>query len=332
MPHNPPKSLLPRPLAYARHALIRVSEAYRGSTESRRKHRAALNTIPTIQEGIQNIERRFGHQPEAPEDVPVFILSSGWRTGSTLVQRLVMSSKEVLVWGEPYAHSAHIRRLAGAMQAFTPEFPLERDLLRTHQKRGLDVDGWVANLYPDPECLLQAHRRFFLSLFAEPAQAENWPSWGLKATRLEHAHAVYLKWLFPRAKFLYVYRNPFDAYRSYRRFRAQVWYERWPDRPVLTPACFGQRWQQLLKGFLDGHKEVDALLVKYEDLCADRLSVERVANHLHLELQPDVLSIRISSNRLHSGQQSSDRAIPATALRILRRSVEPLASELGYKA
>lgn len=305
-------------------------EAYRGSSESRRRHQSNLDDLPTIQEGIRNIEQRFSQKPEAPTDAPVFILSSGWRTGSTLVQRLVMSSKKILVWGEPYAHAGYVSRLADSLRSFTPEYPLERDLLRAHQQRGLDIDAWVANLYPNPECVLQTHRRFFLSLFADPARTENWPLWGIKATRLEHSHAVYLKWLFPCAKFLYVYRSAFDAYRSCHRFRKQAWYGSWPNRPVLTPAGFGKHWQRLLKGFLDGYEEVNGMLVRYEDLCSGRLSIERLADYLQLELRAEVLSVRIASGR--ASRDLYNPRIPATALRLLRRAAEPLASELGYSA
>ena len=31
---------------------------------------------------------------------PIFIFTTGWRTGSTLLQRLITSSGETLIWGE----------------------------------------------------------------------------------------------------------------------------------------------------------------------------------------------------------------------------------------
>lgn len=36
---------------------------------------------------------------------PVFILSAGWRSGSTLLHRMIMADEKVMIWGEPYAHS-----------------------------------------------------------------------------------------------------------------------------------------------------------------------------------------------------------------------------------
>jgi hypothetical protein len=267
------------------------------------------------------------HPPQAPADEPVFIFSSGWRTGSTLVQRLIMSSGRVLVWGEPYANSDFIYRLAGSLRAITPEFPPERFFLHAHRQQGLNANAWLANLYPEPECLLQAHRAFFHTLFAEPARAESYPSWGIKVTRLEQEHASYLKWLFPRARFLYIYRNPYDAYRSFRRFRDQVWYALWPDRPMLTPATFGRHWQKLLDGFLKRHQEVDGHVIRYEDLCSGGPSIDRLEDYLQLELNREVLAVRVSSRRPYSGPEL---AIPKAELRILQRAVNPLASKLGY--
>jgi hypothetical protein len=221
--------------------------------------------------------------------------------------------------------------LRAACRPFTSEFPLERDLLRAHRQRGLSANAWVANLYPDPECLLHVHRRFFQSLFAEPAAAEHYLSWGIKASRLKLSHAVYLKWVFPPAKFLFVFRNPYEAYRSYRRFRRQVWYEIWPTRPVLTPASFGAYWRKLLQGFLDGYERVDGRLVRYEDHCSGRLSIESLTDYLQLKMQREVLSVRIASGRASSGRDGFNPDMTPAELWLLRKAVEPLASELGYK-
>src|SRR5688572_16478810 len=125
-------------------ALREAIEAYKGPAQGLRRHRSSLQALPTIEQGIQNFERQLTTKLQEPADGPVFILSSGWRTGSTLVQRLVMSSNTILVWGEPYAHCGHIRRLASALQAFTPEFPAERDLLRAHRPSGVDSSRWIA--------------------------------------------------------------------------------------------------------------------------------------------------------------------------------------------
>lgn len=47
---------------------------------------------------------------------PIFLMAAGWRTGSTLLQRLIMSDSRVLMWGEPYHECGLIQNLAGSMR------------------------------------------------------------------------------------------------------------------------------------------------------------------------------------------------------------------------
>lgn len=44
-------------------------------------------------------------------DRPVFVLASAWRSGSTLVQRVLSSGPELFVWGESH----------GALEAYYVE-------------------------------------------------------------------------------------------------------------------------------------------------------------------------------------------------------------------
>ena len=80
-------------------------------------------------------------------------------------------------------------------------------------------------------------------------------------------HAVYLHWLFPRAKFLFLLRNPFECWSSYRRAQARV-LRFWPEELVTTPEQFGSHWRSLAEGFCNRFREVGGLLVRYEALKA----------------------------------------------------------------
>jgi hypothetical protein len=120
------------------------------------------------------------------------------------------------------------------------------------------------------------------------------------------------------------------CYRSYLRFRKRVWYASWPHRPINTPAAFGKHWQKLLKSFLEGYQEVNGMLVRYEDVCSGRLGIDRLAYYLQLELKAEILSVRIAAGR--ANRDLYNPATPAATLRILNKAVQPLASQLGYKA
>lgn len=79
-----------------------LSDALRGPAQARAAHRQALLRQPGIRSGIEQLQQHCPAVIEADEPAPIFLLSAGWRSGSTLLQRLIMSDARVLIWGEPY--------------------------------------------------------------------------------------------------------------------------------------------------------------------------------------------------------------------------------------
>ena len=54
---------------------------------------------PKLAEGIKVFQDRWPDVASSSEDAPIFILSAGWRSGSTLLQRML--TPECLIWGNP---------------------------------------------------------------------------------------------------------------------------------------------------------------------------------------------------------------------------------------
>ena len=143
-----------------------------------------------------------GQAAAAPRDEgvhcpdPVFLLSAGWRGGSTLLQRLVASDRRVLVWGEPFGDRIPIHRLAQMLEPYA-----EGD---AHSAFDIDhfagelADEWIANLNPGIAALRRAHLAWFEALFATPARERGYARWGCKWVRLTAYHAHYLRWLYPQ--------------------------------------------------------------------------------------------------------------------------------------
>ena len=212
------------------------------------------------------------------DEQPVFVLSAGWRSGSTLLQRMLMeNNRELLMWGEPFPHCNIHDGLVNQFRAFTSRWP-PRPYFLSGMKLEDPSDTWVANLYPDVDDLLKAHRSLHHTLFAEPAHRAGWKSWGLKEVRFTIDHATYLRVLYPKCRIILLYRNPYDAYLSYSRWEATV-FRTWPDRFVSTPYAFGRNWAELTRGYLEGHERVDALLIRYEDLDSPK-AVEGIESYL----------------------------------------------------
>lgn len=187
-----------------------------------------------------------------------------------MMQRILVSDPDVFIWGEPFGRMGLIPKLTESLAAVAPAWEGDEFWFR----EGSDTSGlstrWIANLFPAPEHFRAAARSFFDRWLKEPAHREGRRRWGFKETRLGSADAAMLAWLYPRAKFVVLTRNPLDAYRSIvhssRSFR--LW-ERWPERPVDSAAAFAGHWNRLVMSWTDKSLSVQKFVVKYEDV-ADR--------------------------------------------------------------
>ncbi|MES9969184.1 MAG: sulfotransferase [Candidatus Thiodiazotropha sp.] len=290
-------------------------------------HRRSLKNMPSINQALASISSRWEIAPLTEHKPPVFILSAGWRSGSTLLQRIVLSGENILVWGEPYAHSDYIRKMADSLRIFQNDLPRDQFFIDHYQpdeesSQSLS-DLWVANLYPMPSDLIDAHRQFFIRLYETPAINSGYQRWGLKEVRLSIDYAQYLKFLFPDAKFLFLYRNPYDAYQSYRSFRA--WYDVWPTSPVFTPTDFAKIWKKLLDSFISQHQSLDGKLIKYEDLITGNLDLSELSGYLGFPVRKETIETTVTG-----GRASKKTELSSLEKKLIQRVVEPTASQQGY--
>jgi hypothetical protein len=289
-----------------------------------------VKTPIKTQDAIMVIDKRWPHVTEEKvTDTPIFILSAGWRSGSTWVQRMVMQSPQVIIWGEPYAHCSVVQNMAEQIKPFTnEEWPLKNSFIGDKKIENLHKK-WIANLYPEFEYLKTTHRSFLTNLFAVTALEKGATRWGIKEVRLTVDHAFYLRWLFPMSKFIFLIRNPYDAYRSYKGL-GKFYYDRWPDVKINTPEKFGTIWKMLAEGFVRDYAQVDGTLLKYEDLLDGKVNLSKLSDYLELDLQdPNTLE---KINRWASYSPPNLTKVTKVELEALSRVVEPLARELGYSS
>jgi hypothetical protein len=280
----------------------------------------------TIAAGLAALTRRWPQAHSTSTEQPVFVLAAGWRSGSTLVQRALFS--ECLIWGEPFGHAGLIEQLAGPLRAFNDGWPEPHFLYRGQPAEAL-TEKFVANLYPPPLALLHAYLAWFDALLAKPSKAAGKARWGLKEVRLSADHAAFLRWLYPQARFLFLIRNPYNAFRSFaaRRDQGWKWYHRWPSHPV-TPQLFGRHWRELTASFLAAGDALGALVVHYEDLHYEDLhggGWNAIRDYVGFELSQTA----INSNPPDGGRPPLEQLATAE-LEALAAEVEPLAAELGY--
>lgn len=270
---------------------------------------------------------------ELPEldrsSAPAFILSAGWRSGSTLLQRM-LTTEGRLMWGEPYAFSAILRNVAAAWAPFDASWPVDRNLVSNVDVSSGLASTWIANFYPDPSDLLRAQRTYLDALCADPAVRVGAASWGVKGVRLGAGVAYVLQHLYPGARFVFLVRNPYDAYRSYltkitRGGNPDGWYHRWPDDRVSGPSRFGEVWRGLAESMQRHARRVRGEIVRYEDL-RHAATIERL-ERLGLPVGTEQLDQSVGSSFV-SGD--GGRALSAHEEQLMRNATGVIAEDFGY--
>lgn len=302
-----------------------LTNAFRGPAQARAAHRQALRLGPSIALGVDQLQTLCPSDVDDDNEAPIFLLSAGWRSGSTLLQRLIMSDKNVLIWGEPYDECGLVQGMAESMQAFRPGWPPKEyfyDGTPPDQLTG----AWVANLFPSLDDWRKGQRALFDTMFSEPAKRAGAPRWGIKEVRFTAEHCAYLRWLYPKARFLFLIRNPLEAYRSYCRY-GRSWYDIFPNRPVFTPTKFGQHWRKLAEGMVAQAAKLDARVIRYEDLIAGKVDLQALGQYLGTRIDQAVLNKKVGS----SEREGKKVVINALERWLLRKATDPVAGHLGYR-
>ena len=277
-------------------SLLRASVRFAlGSQGARAGHRETQKQISHRAEGVAQFLSLSEAEETAPDDAPIFLLSAGWRSGSTLLQRLLSSGDDVLIWGEAYDRSTIVQHMVDSLAPFTTEWPPK--VYMDPPKAIEDVSKvWVANLYPPPQALLTAYRTTIEELFARPAYDLGAKRWGFKEVRFGLAEARLLQGLFPRARFLFIYRDLEETYLSYSRFSpAMDWYARWPEQPAFTPYAYARQWADLRRQMDQAAEDTGGILIAYADLVGGRVDLDRIGDYVGFALDKSVLENRIGS-------------------------------------
>jgi hypothetical protein len=250
---------------------------------------------------------------------PIFVLAAGWRSGSTLVQRMLVSSHEAIIWGEPYGRSGLIQALTGAACGLTQDWP-QQGHFGTDAVFSQPENHWIANLFPPAHAMKEALLSPLYALLEQPARDLGFNRFGLKEVRLQALHARFLQWAYPSARFVFLVRNPYDAWLS---ARGMGLLSHWSGPVMDDAAKFAAHWTRLASSFLQWQDEA-GVLIQYENL--HTMDLQGLADHCRLS--------HIDSSVLDSvcGGVTKSEKPPLTCSEeaAIRKIAGPTAAKFGY--
>jgi len=199
-------------------------------------------------------------KPDPDDSRPIFVFASGWRSGSTLLQRLLCTHPDVMIWGENRGLVGHLAEGLGAVESLQKWSERHRTL---HAERG--ANAWIALLNPPVSELMHGLRDLLLRYYAAPSLEEGATRWGFKEVRYDASVAEFLHQLFPEARFLFLVRHPSDCLASARGTTLG-------RRGLLVqsggPQAFVDQWLRIVNSFHDAAADLPHHLLLYEDLVA----------------------------------------------------------------
>jgi len=196
----------------------------------------------------QAAQRTGGPRYAVPLLRPHMIFSSGWRCGSTMLQRMLIAGlKDCVIWGEPWEEYEFHTTM---MEQFLQASDVHHHITQTRPNLETLPYSQTANMNPGFTQLWQAHREFWLSLLWN--RQFDTTNFGAKWVHADGTVLEYFKFLFPLLRPLILVRNPFDALESYmtaisgsggwcRSRRKGQW--------ILAPQEFLKEWYRMAESF-----------------------------------------------------------------------------------
>lgn len=206
-----------------------------------------------------------------------------------MLQRVITASGQTLVWGEA---GGALDRLADLMTCYDQMLgPGNKRFKHGFGGNGAEefskfksagpngVHDWIACMNPPLETFAAAARDFLDAVYARPAEILGYQNWGVKEVQSDIETASFLRLLYPKARFVFLVRNPISCLNSIKRHN-------WMDRPKDPKALeyYALHWLRLSQGF----SQADfGLHIKYEDIVSSKEHQKELGAYLELDSLPN---------------------------------------------
>lgn len=263
-----------------------------------------LPRVKDVEKAIDALDLTGEHPFQRDDESPIFVLATGWRSGSTLLQRILSTDPNVLLWGEPLGEMALLPGIT-TMLARLAEFPELRERCSPDNPAFASLaTSWIASLYPPGGSFREGLRSLITNWMGNAARKRGFTRWGFKEVRLGAPDAILLHWLYPNAKFILLTRNPYDCYLSLSDSGWHHLYHSRPDIRVDSAAALARHWNRLALSWSELPPEFPAYRIRYEDLLTGKVDFQELGSWLGIRIREEIaISKHIShtARRRHLG-------------------------------
>ena len=205
---------------------------------------------------------------------PVFIWAPAQRCGTGLLQRLITSSKEVIVFGEDRFLTDNLPNLMLEHAEHAEQIKQDTGKLASG-----DHSGWYPSALPNYEGYLDALAGAFqlvVNVYQKSSIELGYVRWGTKLPYAGSGQVQAINTLLPHSKHLYIYRNIFDVMRS---IKARKWVE---NKESFRLVC--NNWINSIRQNVDNHGNCEWFhFVSYEKLIENpKVESEKIQKFLGL--------------------------------------------------
>lgn len=223
---------------------------------------------------------------------PLLITSPTIRCGTTLLQRLLCSSGNALIYGEEIGKDLELQLQIFASRKMVYMHSRQRFASSLDRVMQGDANDWIPDLMPDIDGYLEALRQGSfagLSYCQQYAKAHGRELWGFKYPGWQPHLIRMLFDAMPGTSAIYIFRNLTDCVRS-----AKAWGELHSEADTQQ---FCAQWAGHMTFMQQWQLSNPVLMLSYEDLVSEPMqAIERLRNFLPFEdIKPELLQHKINN-------------------------------------
>ncbi len=196
---------------------------------------------------------------------PVFIVGPTTRCGSTLLQRLLNSTRDIIVYGENFYVFHDLPKMIGGLHVNNHRARAAIVKATMQHFMSSEEDFEATNLFPDLDEYLKVVRRSYyahIAFYHDYTHDLGFRRWGMKLQMADPIGFQHLQMMLPDARYVCIYRDLYPVTKSAK--------SRWPDdyRNLRDYTNFGRRWKANTETML-ASKAKHKLIFRYEDFIAE---------------------------------------------------------------